>query len=71
MVGGLFHTPAPLRREKYPLSIVQDAGLTPAPVWAIAETVPPPAIRTSVSAVRRKLLHRFSYSVCAMQPHVV
>ena len=71
MVGGLFHSSAPLPREIYPLPIVQDAGLTPAPVWTIAETVLPPGIRTSNAPARRHLLHRLSYSVCAMQPHVV
>ena len=41
-VGGQRHAPAALPPEKDPVSILQEAGWTPGPVWMGAENLAPP-----------------------------
>jgi hypothetical protein len=40
-VGGQRHAPAAFTPGKYPVPIVQEAGLVPRPVWTGAENLAP------------------------------
>ena len=55
-------TPRPLySREREPVSIVQEAGWAPGPVWAGAENLAPTGIRSPERPARSELLYRLSY----------
>jgi hypothetical protein len=52
-------TPQPLySREKYPVSIVQEAGWAPGPVWTGADNLASSGIRSSVRPARSESLYR-------------
>ena len=59
-VGGQRHTPAALPRG--PVSIVQEAGWAPGPVWTGGENLAFIGIRSPDSPARSELLYRLSYS---------
>jgi hypothetical protein len=64
-VGGQRHVSAALPLgERDPVTILQEAGWTPGPVWTGAENLPPPhptGIRSPDRAARRASLYRLSY----------
>jgi hypothetical protein len=55
--------PRPLYPGKDPVSIVQEAGWAPGPVWTGAENLTPTGIRFPNLQARSQSLYRLSYSV--------
>ena len=54
--------PRPLYfRESNPVSIVEEAGWTPKPVWTGAENLDPTGIRSPYRLARSEALYRLSY----------
>ena len=60
-VGGQRHAPAAFTPGKNPLSIVQEAGWAPGPVWIGAENLASTGIRSSDRPARRQSLYRLRY----------
>ena len=62
--GGGWSTPQPGRftHEKDPVTIVQEAGWAPRPVWKDAENLVPTGIRSPDRPARSNSLYRLSYS---------
>ena len=59
-VGGLLHAPAIFTPGKDPVSIVQEAGWAPGPVWIGAENLAPTGIRSPDRPAPRQSLCRLS-----------
>ena len=60
-VRGQLHALAALYPWKDPVPIVQEAGLTPGPVWTGAENLAPTVIRSPDRPARSQSLYRLSY----------
>ena len=60
-VGGQRHAPAALPPEKDPVSVVQEAGWTPGPVWTGAENLAPKGTRSPDRPARSEPLYRLCY----------
>jgi hypothetical protein len=60
-VGGQLHAPGALPRERDPVSIVQEAGWAPGPVWTDAENLAPTGIRSPDRPARSESLYRLRY----------
>jgi len=55
------HAPAAFTPGKDPVSILQEAGWAPAPVWIGAENLAPIGIRSPNLPARSESLYRLSY----------
>jgi hypothetical protein len=60
-VGGQRHAPAAFTPGKDPVTIVQEAGWAPGPVWIGAENLAPTGIRSPYFPARSESLYRLSY----------
>jgi len=61
-VDGQRHTPAALYpRQRDPVSILQEAGWAPGPVWMGVENLAPTGIRSPDRPDRGESLYRLSY----------
>ena len=60
-VGGQRHAPAALPPGKDPVTIVQEAGWAPGPVWTGAENLTPTGIRSPDRPARSESLYWLSY----------
>ena len=60
-VGGQRYAPVALSPGKEPVSIVQEAGLVPGPVWTGAENIASTGIRSPNRPVRSQSLYRKCY----------
>ena len=60
-VSGQRHAPAALPPARNPVSIVQEAGWTPGPVWTGAENLAPTEIRSPDRRARSESLYRLRY----------
>jgi len=60
-VGGQRHAPAAFTPGKDPVTIVQEAGWAPGPVWTGAENFTPTGIRFPDIPGRSESLYRLSY----------
>jgi hypothetical protein len=60
-VGGQRHVPAAFEPGKDPVTIVQEAGWSPEPVWRGAENLAPTGIRSPDIPARSELLYRLRY----------
>jgi hypothetical protein len=60
-VKGQRHAPAAFYPEKDPVSIVQEAGWAPEPVWTGAENLAPTGIRSPDRPARCQSLYRLRY----------
>jgi len=60
-VGDQSHAPAASTPGKDPVSIVQEAGWAPGPVWTGAENLVPTGIRTPDRPGRSQSLYRLRY----------
>jgi hypothetical protein len=61
-VGGQRHAPVRFTLGNDPVSIVQEAGWAPGPVWTVAEILAPTGIRSPDRPARSESLYRLSYS---------
>jgi len=62
VVGGLDHTHVAFLRVRDPLPIVQEAVLTPGPMWTIVGNFSITVIRSPDGRTRRESLYRLNYS---------
>ena len=60
-VGGQRHALAAFTPGKDPVTIVQEAGWAPGPVWIGAENLAPTGIRSPELTARSESLYRLSY----------
>ena len=58
---GLHHAPAALYLRKTPVSIVQEAGWAPGPVWTGAENLAATGIRSPDRSARSQSLYSLRY----------
>jgi len=61
MVDGQRHTPAALPQVRDPVSILQEIGWVPGPVWTGAENLASTGIRSVDRPARSESLFRMSY----------
>jgi len=59
-MGGQGHAPATLPRKR-PVSVVEEAGWAPGPVWTSVEDLAPTGIRSLDRPARSKSLYRLNY----------
>jgi hypothetical protein len=65
-------TPQPLYpRERDPVTIVQETGWAPGPVWTGAENLAPTGIRSPDRPARSKSLYRLSYPVIKASTFII
>jgi len=66
-VGGQPHAPTASIPGKDPVSIVQEAGWAPGPVWTGAENLAPTVIRSPNRPAHSQSLYRLSYPARLLQ----